>query len=90
MANAERVMQRPHHHIDHMAIAHARAPTLGWQNIGAAAHHLDAASQDGFRVAKADKLNGADNGLQAAATKPVDLKGRCRVGQTGTDRNTSG
>ena len=70
------VMQRAHHHVDHFAVAHARAKARGQAGIGCAAHIFSAATNGHVGIAQQDALAGRDDGLQARAAQAVDVEGR--------------
>ena len=82
----KRVVQRAHHHVDHFAVAHARAKARGQAGVGCAAHVFGAATNGHVGVAQQDALAGRDDGLQARTAQAVDVEGRCAFGTAAVDR----
>jgi len=54
----ERIGQRADHHVDHRAIAHARAPALGRQHVAGTAHRFRAARHRDHCIAQHHCLRG--------------------------------
>ena len=79
-------MQRAHHHVDHFAVAHARAKARGQAGVGRAAHVFSAATNGHVGVAQQDALAGRDDGLQARTAQAVDVEGRRALGAAAVER----
>ncbi len=81
----ERIGQRSDHRVEHLGVAHARAPALGRVHVRGAAHALGAAGDGGVGVAEEDVLRGADDRLQTAAAQAIERQGAGRMRQAAVD-----
>ena len=81
----EGVMQSPHHHVDHLGIAHANAPSAAQAGIRGAAHVFGAAADGDVGITQHDRLRRRHDGLQARAAQAVDVEGRSALGAATVD-----
>ena len=79
----ERIVKDADHVIEHLGIAHARAPTPGRHQVGAAAHRLGAGADGNFSIAQQQRLRRRHNGLQARTAQTVDVERRRFLGAAG-------
>jgi len=81
----EGVVQGADHHVDHLEVAHARAPAAGEARVGCAAHHLRAAADGHVGIAQLDGLCGRHDGLQARAAQAVHVERGRALGAAALD-----
>jgi hypothetical protein len=80
------VVERRHHHVDRLGIAHTCPGTHRRQHVGTARHHFHTAADTVIGVAEQDVLGGADNALQTRGAQAVDRHGHRIHRQAGLDR----
>ena len=68
----ERVGEAADDRVDHLRVAHARAPAGVRHPVGAAAHRLGAAGDGDVGIARRDRLRGGHDRLHAGAAQAVD------------------
>ena len=68
------VMQRTQHVVQHLDVAHARAPTVGRGQVSATAHGLGTGADGHVAVTQLDGLGGRHDGLQARTAQAVHVE----------------